>query len=413
MRFSFHVWRRTLYVMTRSLRLMARHMDTPQPDPPTSRSVTRAARSYPATTSVRTHAPPAQVHNRESIRHFLRQLGITEPVLIHEQDYDQFMEEKGLKELGRGGEATVYFLRGHVVKVANPDSVPAALREIGHMLHLNRIAYGAGTMGERVREDWPALLWVYALSDGSVSIGMKPFDNPASVTPGATLFEILEAGPALERERTFDVIRGICKSLVYAHQNGIIHHDLKPANIYIPSDPRQRPIVFDLAQGLWHQTSWGRKWLLHEHNNTYWYNGTYRYMHHQRRLAHLAAVAKSQDQALSGAQTEALHRYRPSGYDDVFAFARILHDIVRSMNTWLGDKDRAALRRFYRQLLALKQEGPVETAKPTETGIFRRLRVALQRPGPAPSVPVPKDDPPPVSMEQVLPALEKTLSSLP
>ncbi|MCY3022149.1 MAG: hypothetical protein NTW87_24320 [Planctomycetota bacterium] len=345
------------------------------------------------------------------IRHSLRQLGITEQVVIHEQGYDQFIEEKGLKQLGQGGEATVYFLRGHAVKVARPDSAPALLREIAHMLHLNRFVGAGGAMGERTREDWPALLWVYSLSDGSLSIGMKPFDNPDSLVPGATLYEHLEAGPPLEREHTLRIVWGICRSLVYAHQSGIIHHDLKPANIYIPSDPQQQPIVFDLAQALWQQGSWGRNWLTHEHNCTYWYNGTYRYMHYQRRLAHLAAVAKATSELPNAQQAEAFKRYKPSFYDDVSAFARILHDMVRSMNTWLSTKDRVTLRKFYRRLLGLKHSSAADTERSGETSIFRRIRLVLG--GSHPPAPVVVDhDPPQIAMADVLPPLEKVLSGL-
>lgn len=370
----------------------------------------RTALAFPVTSSIHPQLPRPPRHTRESIRRFLRQLGITEPVLIHEQDYEQFLEEKGIKELGRGGEATVYFLRGHVVKVANPDSVPAVLREIAHMLLLNRSVLGAGTMGERARADYPALLWVYALSDGSVSIGMKPFDNLGAGATGATLYEHLMAGPALERQRTLDAIRGICRSLVYAHRSGIIHHDLKPANIYIPSDPSQPPVIFDLAQALWHQPSWGRHWLNHDYNNTYWYNGTYRYMHYQRRMAHLAALAKVAMYEPTAQQAAAFARYRPSFYDDVFAFARILFDMVRSMNTWLGGKDRAALRKFYRHLMSLRLEPARLPAKRSSTILFR-IREAMGGAAP-PSDPAALHDPPAISMEHVQPALEKVLSGL-
>ncbi|MGD0089305.1 MAG: serine/threonine-protein kinase [Planctomycetota bacterium] len=384
---------------------------------PTSHNPVRAAKSYPGTSTVYKPSLTAPQCSRDGIRRFLRQLGITEPILIHEQDYNQFLVEKGIKELGRGGEATVYFLRGHVVKVANPDSAPAVLREIAHMLHLNRIAYGSRIMGERMREDWPALLWVYALSDGSISIGMKPFDHSeagatdatgATGATGATLYEHLALGPALERQHTLDILGHIGRSLVYAHQNGIIHHDLKPSNIYIPADPAQRPVVFDLAQALWHQPSWGRQWSNHEHNSTYWYNGTYRYMHHQRRLAHLGAVALVEKRAPTAAEEEGFQHYRPSFYDDVFAFARILFDLVRSMNTWLSEKDRVVLRGFYRHLMSLKEDSPGFSAKHSNRFLLR-IREAL---GSSSQAALAKYTPPAVSMEQVQPALEKTLENL-
>jgi hypothetical protein len=370
----------------------------------------RTAMAFPATATVQPRLPPPAKYTRDSIRHFLRQLGITEPIVIHEQDYERFLEEKGIKELGRGGEATVYFLRGHVVKVAQPDSVPAVLRETAHMLLLNRIASGAAAVGERTRVDYPTLLWVYALSDGSVSIGMKPFDSQGTGATGATLYEHLVAGPALERLRTLDSIRHIGRSLVYLHRSGIIHHDLKPANIYIPSDPRQPPVIFDLAQALWRQPSWGRDWLNHDYNNIYWYNGTYRYMHYQRRVAHLAALAKVSKQEPTASQAAAFNRYRPSFYDDVFAFARILYDMVHSMNTWLSAHDRAALRKFYRHLMSLKQE-TVRVSPKKSSAILDRIRKVMGASSP-PVEHVDPHEPPAISMEDVQPALEKVLSGL-
>jgi hypothetical protein len=387
-------------------------MEQRQGSHPTTRSHIRAATSFPATKSVR-GAAAAPRFTPDGIRHYLRQLGLLEPVVIHEQDYHQFMDERGITQLGQGGEASVYFLRGHAVKVANQDSAPAALREIAHMLHLNKTVGSVSAMGERAREDWPSLLWVYILSEGSLSIGMKPFDAPEAPVPGATLYEILEEGPALDRQRTLEVIRGLGQSLVYAHRNGIIHHDLKPANIYIPSDPAKCPIIFDLAQALWQQLVWGRKWLYHEHNNYYWYNGTYRYMHLQRRRAHLAAVAKSEGIAPSEKQLQVFRRYRPGYYDDVASFARILYDIVKSMNTWLSDHDRAVLRKFYRHLMSLRSEAAQDAAKAKthETGFLQRVRHAFGS-APAQPAPVPSNDPPAISMEQVLPPLEAVLHEL-
>jgi hypothetical protein len=185
---------------------------------------------------------------------------------------------------------------------------------------------------------------------------------------------------------------------------------LKPANIYIPSDRAQPPVIFDLAQGLWHQPSWGRNWLNHEYNNLYWYNGTYRYMHYQRRDAHLAALAKVAEQEPTVAQAAAFSRYRPTFYDDVFAFARILHDIVRSMNTWLSAADRAALRKFYRHLMSLKV-GPSRLSARRPSTLLFRIRQAMSGPAPA-GERASQHDPPPISMEQVQPALEQVIAAL-
>jgi serine/threonine protein kinase len=350
---------------------------------------------------------PEQKFTGEFIRHYLLELGITEKIFIYEQDYQQFMEEQGLKELGRGGEGAVYFLRGHAVKVVSGESVPAALREIAHMLHLNSMIRD-GVLGERSRQDWPALLWVSILSNGSISIGMKPFDANNAL-PGSTLYDRLNFGPAFACRHALRVCHSIAQSLLYAERQGIIHHDLKPANIYIPGDPGQAPVVFDLGQALWRQCSWGRNALQHKHNSPYWYNGTYRYMHHERRLAHLGAMAASLHRAASLRQSEAMRLYRPSTYDDVFAYARILRDLVRSRYGGLLDVDKIALRKFYHRLMGLKHRS--RSPVPMESGLIKRVTAIFQ-----PQENIPRTEPPAAqrwnSMEHVLPEFEKVLALL-
>ncbi len=334
---------------------------------------------------------PAQTLNAITIRHYFRQLGLTEPVLIHQQDHAQFMREKGLTELGAGGEGTVYFTRGHVVKVIHAASAWGSLREVAHMLHLNRLSTtgDAGTMGDRRRGDWPALVWIYILSNGSLAIGMKPFDAPDKPERGATLFERLQVGPGLSRDQVQYLLLSLCDSLHFAHQHGILHHDLKPANIYVPSDPEARPVIFDLGQALWQQSSWGRAWLRHTHNHYYWYNGTYRYMQHERRLAHLAALARAAGKSPTPAQGEAFRNFVPAYYDDIFSFARIVRDIVQSQLVRLTLRDRILLRRFYRRLMGLQHKKWQNSNTRDSSSIFRRVIGVLQAPRSDPHLSVP------------------------
>lgn len=292
----------------------------------------------------------------EEIRATLRSLGLLEDVVVHEQQYQQFMQEQGIKELGRGGEGAVYFLRGHVVKVVSRQHSPAALREIAHMLHLNPLLKG-GSMGDRVRQDWPALLWVYLLSNGGIAVGMKPFD-PTEASGGTTLAQRLAQGPPMDRQRALETLCLIGDSMAYAHAQDIIHHDLKPGNIFIPTDASQCPVVFDLGQALWKKSSWGRDWLANEHNRPYQYNGTYRYMHAQRRLAHAGALALLQHRTPSARQSAALGQCRPSTYDDVFAFARIVRDAARSQQMRFTPEDRKALLAFSRDLMGMAERQP-------------------------------------------------------
>lgn len=306
----------------------------------------------PSVTGGETHAPQL---TPGLIQGFMRARGVHEDVLVHTQNYREFLREKGVTELGRGGEGAVYFLRGHVVKLTGTDFTPALLREIVHMLHLNPISGQAdgAAMGERQRTDLPGLLWVYTLSNGGLSVGMKPFDASEQGPRGSTLYDRLFGGPVMDREHVLRALLAIAKTLVYTQKKGVIHHDLKPANIYIPGDPQQVPVVFDLGQALWKQNVWGANWLTHGHNLHYWYNGTYQYMHRTRRAAHLCALKIAAGQNATEFERNAFSCFVPGTYDDVFAFAYIVRDAVRSKFTRLLEIDKRLLSDYYKTLMGL------------------------------------------------------------
>ena len=307
------------------------------------------------------------------IQGFMRARGVHEEILVHAQDYREFLREKGVTELGRGGEGAVYFLRGHVVKLTGTDFAPALLREIVHMLHLNPSSGGAA-MGERQRTDLPGLLWIYTLSNGGLSVGMKPFDLSENAR-GSTLYDRLVVGPHLDREHTLRAILGIAKTLVYTQKKGVVHHDLKPANIYIPGNPLQDPVVFDLGQALWKQNVWGTNWLTHGHNLHYWYNGTYQYMHRMRRAAHMCALKIAGGDKPADAERAAFSGFVPGLYDDVFSYAYIIRDVVRSRYTKLREIDKRLLTDYYKSLMGLQRvKSETQVQSPMKTNLLKRVK---------------------------------------
>ncbi|HYG78511.1 MAG TPA: PilZ domain-containing protein [Planctomycetota bacterium] len=320
----------------------------------------------------------------EDIRLQLRALGIVEEVQIHTADYDQFVQERGIQELGRGGEGAVYFLRGHVVKVAGRAFSAAALREIIHMLYLNPLQKG-GAIGERERQDLPALLWIYVLSNGALAIGMRPFDS-SEQQGGMPLNVRLKSGALVRRPQALKIIRSIASTLAYMHERGVYHHDLKPANIFLPADDERPPVVFDFGQSLWKKSSWGREWLSQPYNLPYCFNGTYRYMHAQRRFAHSAALALIQKRPMTPRQSRAIETHIPGAYDDVYAFGQILREFNRSPRVLLNSADKAALAGVYRSLMGLR---PPQTSAPREMEEtrFRKLTAMFRKPEKEPVAP--------------------------
>lgn len=63
---------------------------------------------------------------------------------------------------------------------------------------------------------------------------------------GRSLEQLLREGDVLSFERIGELARGICAGLDYAHEAGIVHRDVKPANILIDDD-KGRPKITDFG----------------------------------------------------------------------------------------------------------------------------------------------------------------------
>ncbi len=68
--------------------------------------------------------------------------------------------------------------------------------------------------------------------------------------PGATLAERLASGPRLDAREAAAIALDICDALCVAHASGVIHRDVKPANILIGSDGTARLLDFGIAHAV-------------------------------------------------------------------------------------------------------------------------------------------------------------------
>jgi eukaryotic-like serine/threonine-protein kinase len=64
---------------------------------------------------------------------------------------------------------------------------------------------------------------------------------------GFTLEYLMEHMPKLSFAGVVDIILRICSGLEYAHQQGIVHQDLKPANVFMQSEGQIKIVDFGLA----------------------------------------------------------------------------------------------------------------------------------------------------------------------
>jgi serine/threonine protein kinase len=82
--------------------------------------------------------------------------------------------------------------------------------------------------------------------------GFEDSDKPALVmelVEGPTLADRVLVGP-VPLEEALSVAKQVCDALEYAHEHGIVHRDVKPANIKVSADGTVKLLDFGLAKAL-------------------------------------------------------------------------------------------------------------------------------------------------------------------
>ena len=140
--------------------------------------------------------------------------------------------------LGRGSTGTVYLARDPgldrqlAVKTLDPD--PAAAPEL--RMRFLREAEAAGGLRH------PNLITVYDVGEdaGQPYIAMEYVE-------GADLEHFIQ-GEEYSIEWALDVLRQVCLGLAHAHRHGVVHRDVKPANIRVTPAGEVKIMDFGLAR---------------------------------------------------------------------------------------------------------------------------------------------------------------------
>jgi serine/threonine-protein kinase len=141
--------------------------------------------------------------------------------------------------LGQGTNGTVYLARDPVLDrpVALKTMTVAADDSSELLLRFRREAQAAGGLRH------PNIVTVYDVGEdaGRPYIAMEYVE-------GTDLENVIQGGEAYSLEWALDVLRQICEGLAYAHRNGVVHRDVKPANILIGPGGVVKIVDFGLAR---------------------------------------------------------------------------------------------------------------------------------------------------------------------
>jgi serine/threonine protein kinase len=140
--------------------------------------------------------------------------------------------------LGRGGYSNVY--RGIHASL----NMPVAIKMLNHDMAMDpdfseKFRNEAKTIARLNHEN---IIKVYDIEElyRTIFIIMEYLE-------GVPLDYVLEKMERLPLRRALDILLQVCAGLAYAHENGIVHQDIKPGNIFIQPDNTTKIVDFGLA----------------------------------------------------------------------------------------------------------------------------------------------------------------------
>jgi eukaryotic-like serine/threonine-protein kinase len=147
--------------------------------------------------------------------------------------------------LGFGGMSEVHLARDvrlHrdvAVKVLRADLA----RDPSFYLRFRREAQNAAALNH------PSIVAVYDTGEAETPTGPLPYIVMEYVD-GVTLRDIVHTEGPMPPRRAIEIIADACQALNFSHQNGIIHRDVKPANIMISSTNAVKVMDFGIARAI-------------------------------------------------------------------------------------------------------------------------------------------------------------------
>ena len=143
----------------------------------------------------------------------------------------------GMSEVHRAVDTRLH--REVAVKVLRADLA----RDPNFYLRFRREAQNAAALNH------PAIVAVYDTGEASTPAGPLPY-IVMELIEGVTLRDIVHNDGPMPPTRAIEVIADACQALNFSHQHGIIHRDVKPANIMIDAHNAVKVMDFGIARAI-------------------------------------------------------------------------------------------------------------------------------------------------------------------
>ena len=147
--------------------------------------------------------------------------------------------------LGYGGMAEVF--RGRDIRLGRDVAVKVLrtdlARDPSFQARFRREAQAAASLNH------PSIVSVYDTGEDDKDNSQVPYIVMEYVS-GRTLRQVLQQDGRMEPTRALEITRAVCNALEYSHRAGIVHRDVKPANVMITPEGEVKVMDFGIARAV-------------------------------------------------------------------------------------------------------------------------------------------------------------------
>ncbi|MET8847013.1 Stk1 family PASTA domain-containing Ser/Thr kinase [Amycolatopsis sp. NPDC004625] len=147
--------------------------------------------------------------------------------------------------LGYGGMSEVH--HGHDVRLGREVAIKILRADLARdpqfQERFRREAQNAAALNH------PAIVAVYDTGEANTDFGPLPYIVMEYVE-GRTLRDIVKTEGPMSQKRAMEVMADVCAALDFSHRHGIVHRDVKPANVMITKNGAVKVMDFGIARAM-------------------------------------------------------------------------------------------------------------------------------------------------------------------